>query len=263
MELKLNENIRAIRKKLGLTQEQFATKLGIKRSLVGAYEEGRAEPRIELLSRMAELAGIPLDDLAGLNLWNKDGEVIMSRGTARPIGGEEVSGRNRIELVPYKAAAGYLNGFADAEFVNELPTFSLPILNHGTYRAFEISGDSMLPLQSGTIVVGEYVSDLTGIKNGKTYVLVTRTEGVVYKRVFNYTEENGKLFLVSDNRQYAPYQIDAADVLEVWSAKAYISLNFPDERTTVQGSAVDQLAEMVSDMQQELNRLRKEKKDKP
>lgn len=261
MESRLNENIRAIRKKLGLTQEQFASRLGIKRSLVGAYEEGRAEPRLELLAKMADLAGIALDDLAGMNLWNRDGEVIMSRGTARPIGQEEVSGRNRIELVPVKAAAGYLNGFADPDYVNELPTFSLPILNHGTYRAFEISGDSMLPLQSGTIVVGEYVPALSGIKNGRTYVLVTRSEGVVYKRVFNYVEENGKLFLVSDNRQYAPYQIDASEVLEIWSAKAYISLNFPEERSNNAGSAVDQLAVMVSDLQHELQRLRQEKRD--
>ncbi len=261
MESKLNENIRAIRKRLGLTQEQFATRLGIKRSLVGAYEEGRAEPRLELLSKMAELAGIALDDLAGLNLWNRDGELIMRRGTARPIEHEEVSGRNRIELVPIKAAAGYLNGFADPDHVNELPTFSLPILNHGTYRAFEISGDSMLPLQSGTIVVGEFVPELSGIKNGRTYVLVTRSEGVVYKRVFNYVEENGKLFLVSDNRQYAPYQIDADEVLEIWSAKAYISLNFPEERSANSGSAVDQLAGMVSELQQELLRLRQEKRD--
>ncbi|MFM7329272.1 MAG: helix-turn-helix domain-containing protein [Bacteroidota bacterium] len=261
MDKKLNESIRAIRKQLGLTQEQFASELGIKRSLVGAYEEGRAEPRLELLAKMASLAGIQLDDLAGMNLWRRDGEVIMRRGTARPIGQEEVSGRNLIELVPVKAAAGYLNGYADPDYVNELPTFSLPILNHGTYRAFEISGDSMLPLQSGTIVVGEFVPELTGIKNGKTYVLVTKSEGVVYKRVFNYVEENGKLFLVSDNRQYSPYQIDAQEVLEIWSAKAYISLELPDARSAGGGTAVDQLAGMVSDLQQELVRLRQEKRN--
>jgi transcriptional regulator with XRE-family HTH domain len=51
--VKLNENIRFLRKQLALTQDQFAQKLDIKRSLVGAYEEGRAEPRLELLQKMA------------------------------------------------------------------------------------------------------------------------------------------------------------------------------------------------------------------
>ena len=68
--------------------------------------------------------------------------------------------------------------------------------------------------------------------------------------------------MCSSDLQYAPYQIDAAEVLEIWSAKAYISLNFPDERVTGQASAVDQLADMVSDLQQELSKLRKSKKDK-
>lgn len=239
MKNQLNENIRSLRKTLGLTQEEFAGKLKIKRSLVGAYEEGRAEPRLELLCKMAELGGISVEALlhapesGSVMKKTKKSTLIKNisslyKSTARQIDIEPAEDRNNIELVPVKAAAGYLNGYADPEFVHELPRFSLPMLSHGTYRAFEISGDSMLPLQSGTIVVGEFISQISDIRNGKTYVLVTRSEGVVYKRVFNYIDENGKLFLVSDNRQYAPYQIDAADVMEIWSAKAYISLNFPE-----------------------------------
>lgn len=239
MKNQLNENIRSLRKTLGLTQEEFAGKLKIKRSLVGAYEEGRAEPRLELLCKMAELGGISVEALlhapesSSVMKKTKKSTLIKNisslyKSTARQIDIEPAEGRNNIELVPVKAAAGYLNGYADPEFVHELPRFSLPMLSHGTYRAFEISGDSMLPLQSGTIVVGEFISQISDIRNGKTYVLVTRSEGVVYKRVFNYIDENGKLFLVSDNRQYAPYQIDAVDVMEIWSAKAYISLNFPE-----------------------------------
>lgn len=239
MKNQLNENIRSLRKSLSLTQEEFAGKLNIKRSLLGAYEEGRAEPRLELLCKMADLGNIPVEELLHAPdarssfKKTKKQELIKNistlyKSTARQVDISPSAERNNIELVPVKAAAGYLNGYADPEFVQELPRFSLPMLNHGTYRAFEISGDSMLPLQSGTIVVGEFIGQISEIRNGKTYVLVTRSEGVVYKRVFNYIDENGKLFLVSDNRQYAPYQIDAADVVEIWSAKAYISLNFPE-----------------------------------
>lgn len=117
--------------------------------------------------------------------------------------------RNNIELVPVKAAAGYLNGYADPEYIKELPRFKLPILKQGTYRAFEISGDSMLPIMPGTIVVGEWVDDINSIKNGKPYILVTGREGIVFKRLFNYLQESGKLFLVSDNRQYTPIRLTA------------------------------------------------------
>lgn len=226
MKKELNESIRAIRKSLGLTQDQFAHELGIKRSLVGAYEEGRAEPRLELICKIAALGNISVEDLLGVVSY--DNIIKVTKGNVRPIDEDLYTPKNTIELVPVKAAAGYLNGYSDPEFIQELPKFSLPILNSGTYRAFEISGDSMLPLESGTIIVGEHVPTLSEIKSGKTYVLVTKSEGVVYKRVFNYVDENGKLFLVSDNRQYAPYQIDAMEVMEIWSAKAFISLNFPE-----------------------------------
>jgi transcriptional regulator with XRE-family HTH domain len=226
MSRSLNDQIRAIRKNLGMTQDQFAQELGIKRSLVGAYEEGRAEPRLELICRIAALGNTSVEHMLGFD--SPESLPYVHRSNVKLLNEDTYQPKNTIELVPVKAAAGYLNGYADPEFVQELPRFSLPILNHGTYRAFEISGDSMLPLESGTIVVGEHVTSLTEIKNGKTYVLVTKTEGVVYKRVFNYISENGKLYLVSDNRQYAPYQIDAGEILEIWSAKAYISLNFPE-----------------------------------
>ncbi|MCC6833931.1 MAG: S24/S26 family peptidase, partial [Cytophagales bacterium] len=117
---------------------------------------------------------------------------------------------------------------------------------------------SMLPLMPGSIVVGEYVENLKHIKNGKTYILVTEREGIVYKRVFNYLEENGNLFLVSDNRQYAPYQLRGEDVLEVWAAKAYISVQFPDVAEN-QEVTVDQLASVVLDLQKEILDLKSKK----
>jgi transcriptional regulator with XRE-family HTH domain len=258
--VKLNENIRVLRKKLSLTQDQFAQQLGIKRSLIGAYEEGRAEPKLELLQKMAEVFSISVDDLIGKEFTVET--VLIDKKFAR---GKDVvvvtvdsSDRDNIEFVPHKAAAGYMNGYADVEYVKELPHFSLPMLRQGTYRAFEISGDSMLPLLPGTIVIGEYVDDLRNIKSGKTYVLVTQREGIVYKRVFNYLDENGTLFLVSDNRQYAPYQLGASDVMEVWVSKAYISVQFPDVADK-QDISVEQLAGVVLDLQKEIFQLKSKK----
>ncbi len=258
--VKINENIRFLRKQQGWTQDQFAQQLSIKRSLVGAYEEGRAEPRLELLQKMAELFNTTVDNLIGKDATQaKSGEIDHSRGREVVVVTVDSAKKENIELVPLKAAAGYLNGYADPEYVKELPKFRLPMLNQGSYRAFEISGDSMLPILPGTIVVGEYIDDLRQIKNGKTYVLVTKREGVVYKRVFNYIDESGKLFLVSDNRQYAPYQVDAEDVVEAWAAKAYISVQFPDVETRNDVS-VEQLAGMVLDLQKDIMDMKTEKK---
>lgn len=258
--VKLNENIRILRRRLSLTQDQFAQKLGIKRSLVGAYEEGRAEPRLELMQKMAEIFSMSVDQLIGQDFSTGAEPVVKSyeRGKDVLVVTVDTEQKHNIEFVPVKAAAGYLNGYADMEYVKELPLFSLPNLKQGTYRAFEISGDSMLPLMPGSIVVGEYVENLKHIKNGKTYILVTEREGIVYKRVFNYLDENGSLFLVSDNRQYAPYQLRGEDVLEAWAAKAYISVQFPDVAEK-QEVTVDQLASVMLDLQKEILDLKTKK----
>jgi len=254
--VKLNENIRFLRKQLGLTQDQFAQQLDIKRSLVGAYEEGRAEPRLELLQKMAVMADLSVDLLIGRDIAQlKDYEKKSLRSKEVLVVTVDDQQRDNIELVPQRAAAGYLNGYADPEYIKELPRFKLPMLNQGTYRAFEISGDSMLPILPGTIVIGEWVENFRSLKNGKSYVLVTNRDGIVYKRVFNYLQESGKLFLVSDNRQYAPYQIDGTEVMEAWAAKAFISLQFPDVNTKNEMS-IEQLTGVVSELQLELNKLK-------
>ncbi len=257
--VKLNENIRFLRKQLGLTQDQFAQRLDIKRSLVGAYEEGRAEPRLELLQKMAAIADLSVDILIGRDITQlKDYEKKSLRSKEVLVITVDENNRDNIELVPQRAAAGYLNGYADPEYIKELPRFKLPMLSQGTYRAFEITGDSMLPILPGTIVIGEWVENFRDLKNGKPYVLVTEREGIVYKRVFNYLQESGKLFLVSDNRQYAPYQIDGSEVMEAWAAKAFISLQFPDVNAKNEMS-MEQLAGVVLDLQQELNTLKSKK----
>ena len=261
----VSENIKFLRRDKGLTQQEFANQIGIKRSLVGAYEEGRADPRINNLIKMSEVLAVSIDDLVETALWQMSKDEFdehMKKGPAQKFKVLSITvdkeDRENIELIPQKAAAGYLNGYADPEYLKEQPRFQLPFLPaNASYRAFEISGDSMMPIKSGTIVVGSYVEHVRDIKNGKTYILLTRSEGVVFKRVFNYLEEKGNLFLVSDNRMYTPYEVNPADVLEAWEAKAYISVDFTDPQiTTSQDVSVDELANIVMDLKKEIAGLK-------
>ena len=261
----INTNLKFWRRELGLTQAQLADKLSIKRSLVGAYEEGRAEPRLATLVNMARLFNIPLDSLATTDFTKKknaktaaalreagplteSAEDSPMRVLAFTVGYDE---KENIELVPLKAAAGYLNGYADREFIEELPRFRLPMLaSTGTYRAFEIAGDSMLPIASGTTIVGRYVDEWNGIKDGTPCIVVSQKEGIVFKRVFNKLKPNHLFALHSDNPTYSPFDIKAEDVLEIWEAKSYISNSFP-----IGGVSLDQLASMVLDLTQQVKAM--------
>jgi len=242
------KNIRYLRKLRGLTQEEFANKLHIKRSLLGAYEEERAEPKLEVLEQMGEIFKLSLDELLLKDLSDTKGNYLAKR-RAQKLG---ASGTNEVQLVPVKAAAGYLAGYADPAFIDELNTFTLPMLAPGTYRAFEIVGDSMLPTPSGSVIVGEKVESLEELKANNTYIVISRKEGIVYKRVMKNTKTKNKLTLISDNPDYQPYHVDAEDVVEMWKASLVIS-----KANTQQRWDVNQLANLVTDLHQQVSQLKR------
>lgn len=232
------QNIKRLRKHHKLTQDQFANKLGIKRSSIGAYEEGRAEPPIQNLSNIARTFDVSIDSLVNDDIAPKLGlDPLTGQKTdrARSFGDVQLKvlaitvdseDRENIEFVPNKASAGYLNGYSDPTFLSELPKFHLPNLPTGTYRAFEISGDSMLPVLPGSVIIGKYLETLSDLKEGNRYIVLSRTEGIVFKRLFGKKTE--QLKLISDNPLFEPYEMAKEDIIEIWSADMMISSNIPE-----------------------------------
>ncbi len=253
----LSKNLKFLRNEAGMTQADLAEKLNLQRTMISAYEDGRSEPKLSGLSIIADLFAVSVDELLHRDIQELGRKAAASKDVkvlAITLDKEE---KENITMVRQKASAGYLNGFADPEYVESLPQFQLPHLSkNATYRAFEITGDSMLPLISGTLIIGAYVEQLRDIKSGKTYVLVTVTEGVVYKRVFNYLEENGKLFLVSDNEHYKPYEVKGEDVLEVWEAKAFISTDFPNPKDRANPVSLEDIGKMITDLRNEITKMK-------
>ena len=130
---------------------------------------------------------------------------------------------------------------------------NFPFLPVGKHRAFPIKGDSMPPLSDGSYVIGKYIESLRDIRDGQTYVLVTRDEGLVYKRVYNRVKDDGTLNLVSDNKVYQPYNVKAADVLEVWEYQCAIntSKNKPEELN------LESIMGMLRELKIEFERIKK------
>ncbi|MFC6999768.1 XRE family transcriptional regulator [Rufibacter roseus] len=252
----LSTNLKYLRKQYNLTQVQLAEKLEIKRSLIGAYEEGRAEPKLVTLMKMAQVFQLSVDELINPNLPNnlKAGNSAKASNVKVLSITVDSQDRENIELVPYKASAGYLNGYADPEFMEELPKFRLPMIQApGTYRAFEIKGDSMLPIPSGTVIVGRYVERWQEIKDGTPAIVVSLQEGIVFKRIYQQKNQPA-LRLHSDNPAYEPYEVSLEDVVELWEAKAYISTTFPMAEISL-----DKLTSLVLDLQQQVHKLKSDK----
>jgi phage repressor protein C with HTH and peptisase S24 domain len=190
---------------------------------------------------------LTLDDILRKDLSDSKSNYMAKRRALKLAGG-----RADIPFVPVKAAAGYLAGYADPEFIDELNTFTLPMLTGGNYRAFEIVGDSMLPTPSGSVIVGEKIDAVDDVKNNTACIVVSRNEGIVYKRIQKNGRSKSKLTLVSDNPVYHPYTMNTEDVLEMWQAQMVLSKANQQSRWDM-----GQLTNIVSDLQEQVISLRK------
>jgi transcriptional regulator with XRE-family HTH domain len=254
----LSENIRFLRKQAGLTQSDFALKLGLKRPVIGAYEEGRAEPRLQTLRHIAQLFGHSIDQLidSDLSTGHKAADVHGSSLRVLSVAVDSSTDRELTSLVPVKAAAGYTQGYGDIDFVGSLPVFKMPfkeIAQDRTFRVFQIEGESMLPIPSGSYIICEYVQDWIDIKPGKRYVLVTADEGIVFKRIQSVTKQ-GLFELRSDNPEFANYGVHANAVLEIWRAMGVINFQIDDMFESVEGVQL-KLAEAIARLEGRVARM--------
>lgn len=252
----LNDNIKHLRKQCGYTQDTLAQRIGVKRSNIGAYEEHRAEPKIATIQKLAYLFEVDLEQLINYDL-SKGLEKVDTEGkTLRvlPIA-IDTEGRERITVVPITAEAGYAHSYGDPEYIGELPHFSLPLqeLYHDqTMRLFQISGESMLPVPSGSYIISSYLENWDNVKEGSCYIVVTRDNGIVYKRIFK--GEGNQLLLVSDNALFPSYEVAIEDVVEIWSAGGFITFELPDNQDSNTG--ITQIGSALSQMQEDLTSIK-------
>lgn len=261
MSKQLGLNIKYLRKVRNLTQDQLADKIGVNRAMIGSYEEGRAVPKLPALQILSHYFNVSIDSLVNIDLSTEsssagDTQNIDSAGKNLRILTTLVDRNDKelITLVPVKASAGYAKGYSDPDYVETLPKFSLPfteLSRERTYRAFQIIGNSMEPIPSGAYIICEYLQNWSDVKSGKTYIVVTKDDGVVYKRLYN--NDSDTLLLKSDNPEYNPYTIPLNSISEIWRALGYISFSLPEPDEMHLGK----LAAMVYKMQTELEELKK------
>ena len=187
------KNIKFLRRRRGRTQDDVAVALGLKRSTLSGYENRVAEPGIEVLLAFSKYFGIAVDTILKIDLTSltesQMGELERGfdaylKGSSLRVLATTVNSENNenIELVPEKAKAGYMTGYADPEFIGELPVFNLPFLSpNRKYRTFQLKGDSMLPIPDGSWVTGEYVQDWFNIVSGQAYIVFTMDDGIMFK----------------------------------------------------------------------------------
>lgn len=253
-------NIKFLRKRRDRTQDDVAAALNLKRSTLSGYENGVAQPGIDVLISFSGYFNMSIDTLLKIDMTRLSESQLgeLERGYDAYVKGSNLrvltttvnaENRENIELVAEKAKAGYTTGYADPEYIGELPVFSLPFLsNKRKYRTFQLKGDSMHPIPDGSWVTGEFVQNWMDIVNGKAYIVFTLNDGIVFKILENNILKNGKLVLYSLNPLYEPYEVHVNEVKEIWKFVNYISSEIP-EPVLPEKQIYQSIAAMKNDLQ--------------
>jgi len=303
----------------------MAQKLGIKRSLLGAYEEARANPRLEVLVKAAEIFNVSVDQLVSETLSKPLQEKATHRQIKREVRqealhslstdmakperqesasaaiplatsinhtvenlsanpyrqeGQESSARpylpprkieftttkdkkfiQQVPLVPEKDFKQYFYHAVEPDYLNNLLELSLLLpAGQAQYRAFEVADEAMSPVSKGAIVVGRLCEGIQRLQDGKPHVLITRTEGVLFRRVYNHIEKSGYLLLEANHKAYDRIKLPVmGKEVEAWEVVLFISDEDPYQyKPQADYTAMDmaQLTTAVKELQREVRLLK-------
>mgnify|MGYP001068192552 CR=1 FL=1 len=262
-----SSNIRFLRKRKQLTQLNLAQLLGITRSSLNGYENDIARPSLETLIEFSHFFKISIDNLLKIDL-SKLSELNLQqlesggdpyvRGTQLRVLTTTVNSENKenVEMVNEKAKAGYATGFADPEYISELPRYSLPLLSgNKKYRSFQITGDSMLPIPEGAWITAEFIQDWSSLKPGELVIVLTLQEGIVFKKISSLKAEESLLILESLNPAYPALEIHWSDIREIWKFTHFLSSKIPESILPE-----DSLNEAVFVMKKDIDWIKKQLK---
>ena len=256
-------NIKLLRKRNKRTQDEVAIALNMKRSTVSGYENEVAQPGIDILIAFSKFYHIAIDTLVkeDLSLLSENQLLQVELGNDTFVNGGELrvhatsvdaDNNENIELVTHKASAGYRAGYADPEYIRVLPTFQMPFLSREKkYRTFQIVGDSMLPIPTGSWVTGEFIQNWNLLRDGQAYIILTIEDGIVFKVVENHIKDQGKLKLYSLNSLYKPYDVDIKEIREIWKFVHYISSEMPETNQPRQN-----LEKAVADIKRDVENIK-------
>ena len=225
----IGKNIKKIRAVKKMSQSDFAQLFKLARPSVGAYEEGRTEPKIETLIQIARHFEISIDtlltkeltinELYKFDIFKKE---FSKEDLEAPTDKDDV--REQTPLVTLEKQLDYIVNHHNKDFVNNLPVIHFPFTKDKKSRAFQISGNEMTVENQGLHhkdILLCLPAQFEDLEKGHLYIIVTKSG--IYARRFS---KSGKTYLFkADNPAFDPVELQKKEIIEIWQADAIFSTN--------------------------------------
>lgn len=212
------KNIKKIRTVKSLSQQAFAEMFDLKRGTLGAYEEGRSEPKIDTVIKIAKHFSISIDELLTKELTVN--RLLRFKGDFA---------ENQDELLKEQFASvpcivptnrnSYLSEYGNQEFISRLPCLRLPISRDLSFRGFVVDSLEMSSHEKGLfpkdVVVGQFVpkKEYKNLDNGKLLLVITEDQ-LVLRRGYIL---KSSLVLRADHKLIEDITLGLDEVKELWN----------------------------------------------
>lgn len=134
------------------------------------------------------------------------------------------AGKPNTFIADVQASAGFGSLLEHPRKLERLPAVRLPNAPYGLNVAFQIQGDSMHnTIRNGDYVAANQLNDASDIRDGYTYVIVDKRDGVLCKRLYY---EGDRFKIISDNPHYPPYYRSPKDILAYFKCFMRMSTDF-------------------------------------
>ncbi|CAL67598.1 helix-turn-helix domain-containing protein [Christiangramia forsetii] len=244
------KNIRKIRSVKSLSQQSFAEIFDLKRGTLGAYEEGRSEPKIETIIKIANHFSIPIGDILTEELTVN--QLLKFRGD---LENPNLSIKNnsfiKVPCITPGNHLDYIHHCDNKNFIKDLPDLNLPVNNNAELRGFIIDNLEMSKNNEGLypkdVVIGEKVArkNFTDIQSSCLFLVIT-DDKILMRRLF---QANKKFILKADHRGIEDLQIKYSEIKEVWEVKYVFFHRVLDFKN-------NEVQEKLSYLEEEFNKLK-------
>ena len=222
-------NIKKIRGVKGLSQKSFAELFDLKRATLGAYEEGRSEPKIETIIKIANYFSISIDSMLTSDLTVNE----LLRFKEDLILDDSVYEKESFVAIPYvseKKIESYCKHYNNPSFIDDLSVINLPIEIDKVLRAFTVTNLEMTDHDKGLypkdIVIAEKVAeeDFESYGNGEIVVAVLEKE-IILRKIYFISD---KVVFKAEHKNIEEKIFSKTDIKELWQAKYTFIKRLPE-----------------------------------
>ncbi|MGK7391608.1 MAG: XRE family transcriptional regulator [Candidatus Cyclobacteriaceae bacterium M2_1C_046] len=209
------QRITMLRQLLKLSQTEFSRKIGISQGALSQIESGRSRLSMETLKNLSKAFNVNCNWIV-----SGKGDIFIKQ---EKTDGKNSNKRKGIPLVDVNARAGYIKGYKNINYINTLDTYDIPgFKNGGSYRMFEIEGESMVPTLFPSEIVIAKQKEIKNLESDKLSVILTK-KALIAKRAKRSAESKDKVKVISDNPEFSNFNISLQDIVETWEIQGKIS----------------------------------------